>query len=200
MLISRVTDPRNFSLLGIPPKDVIEDLGQALVAHGIDVDSFFEAACKVSGEWKYDRSKSRLVDRIDQKYCHERAVPLRSRTLAESLNPQPDAHVVFQRLLDWIDRCDVASQLGHEKPEFASDGNPIFPDDDEPWWLTDISKRISSGAAKQDGDEDGPATCDEDEGAEQKEVSDEDPVSEPEQVGGCASSSNSHRPNIAWNA
>ena len=187
--------------MGIPPKDVIEDVGQALVAHGIDVDSFFEAACKVSGEWKYDRSKSRLVDRIDQKYCHERAVPLRSRTLAESLNPQPDAHVVFQRLLDWINRCDVASQLGHEKPEFASDGNPIFPDDDEPWWLTDISKRISSGAGKLDGnDEDGPATCDEDEGAEQKEVSDEDPVSEPEQVGGCASSSSSHRPNIAWNA
>ena len=53
---------------------------------------------------------------------------------------------------------------------------------------------------KQDGDEDGPATCDEDEGAEQKEVSDEDPVSEPEQVGACASSSISHRPNIAWNA
>ena len=93
VLISRVTDPKNFMLLGVPPKDLIEDVAQALLRKGIDVDAFFEAACKVSGEWKYDASKARLIDRIQQKFCHERSVPLKSRTLAECLNPQPEAQV-----------------------------------------------------------------------------------------------------------
>ena len=93
------------------PKDLLEDVAAALNKAGIDVHVFFEKACTVTGEWKYDRSKARLKDRIDQKYNHERSMPLKFRTLAECLNPQPDAHVVFQRLLDWIDRCDVASQM-----------------------------------------------------------------------------------------
>ena len=93
VLISRVTDPKNFMLLGIPPKDLIEDVAQALLRQGIDVDAFFEAACKVSSEWKYDPTKARLIDRIQQKFNHERAVPLKSRTVAESLNPQPEAQV-----------------------------------------------------------------------------------------------------------
>ena len=98
----------------------------------------------MTGDWKYDRSKLRLKDRIDQKYNHERSVPLKFRTLAETLNPQPDAHVVFQRLLDFIERCDIASQLGLPRPEFKTlDGEAIFPEDDEPWWLTEVSKRIS---------------------------------------------------------
>ena len=109
MLVSRVTDPQNFLLIGVPPKDLLEDIAAALISSGINVDDFFETACKVTGDWKYDRSKPRLKDRIDQKFNHERCVPLKSRTPTESLNPQLGAHVVFQRLLDWIDRCDVAS-------------------------------------------------------------------------------------------
>ena len=101
--VSRVTDPKNFSLVGIPPRDLIEDLAQVLLREGIDVDSFFEKACQVTADWKYERSMAKVVDRIQQKFSNERSVPLRFRTLAESLNPQPDAHVVFQRLLDWID-------------------------------------------------------------------------------------------------
>ena len=94
VLISRVTDPKNLLLLGVPPKDLLEDLAQELLRQGIDVDAFFEAACQVTGEWKYDASKSRLIDRIQQRYCHERCgVPLKSRSLAECLNPQPDAQV-----------------------------------------------------------------------------------------------------------
>ena len=189
-----VTDPQNFSLLGIPPKDLLEDLATALIAARINVDEFFEAACTVTGEWKYDRTKSRLKDRIDQKFCNERSVPLKFRTLAECLNPQPEAQVVFQRLLDWIDRCDVASQTGHAKPEFKTlDGQPIFPEDDDPWWLTDVSKRIAA-EDKNKGDEDGPATDDEGE-EERKEESDEDPLSEPE-VG--APSSGPHVSIVAW--
>ena len=81
VLVSRVTDPRNFSLVGIPPRDLVEDLAQALLRAGIDVDSFFEKACQVSGEWKYDRSRARVLDRIQQKFSNERTVPLRFRTL-----------------------------------------------------------------------------------------------------------------------
>ena len=195
VLVSRVTDPQNFSLVGIPPRDLVEDLAQALLREGIDVDSFFEKACQVSGEWKYDRSKARLVDRIEQKFSHERSVPLRFRTLVECLNPQPDAHVVFQRLLDWIDRCDLASQTGAPRPAFQTiSGEQIFPSDDDPWWLTDISRRLSTDA-KREGDEDGPATEGEEEG-EQGEVTDEDPVSESEQVGTVVSSAQKVPP--AW--
>ena len=196
MLVSRVTDPKNFSLVGIPPRDLIEDLAQELLRQGIDVDAFFEKACQVTADWKYERSMAKVVDRIQQKFCNERTVPLKFRTLAEVLNPQPEAHVVFQRLLDWIDRCDVASQTaGEPKPSFqTADGEPIFPEDDDPWWLTDISRRLTDDA-KQDGDEDGPATEGEEE-AEQREISDDDPLSDPEHVSTAVSSQ--HEPAVAW--
>ena len=87
--------------------------------------------------------------------------------------------------MDWVDRCDIASHTGLPKPEFkTTDGEGIFPNnDDDPWWLTDISKRILHGDDKNDkeleGDEDGPDTGNEEE-PEQREVSDDDPLSEPE--------------------
>ena len=184
---------------GIPPRDLLESVAAALIAAGIRVDEFFEMACKVTGDWKYDPSKARLKDRIDQKYNHERSVPLKFRTLAECLNPQPDAHVVFQRLLNWIDRCDVASQMNLTKPQFqAADGGPIFPDDeDDQWWLTDVSKRIAT--EDRQGDEDGPMTGDEagNDEMEQREISDDDPLSEPE---GNIESSQPHCSSVAWNS
>ena len=98
--------------------------------------------------------------------------------------------------MDWIDRCDLASQSGAPKPEFqTTSGEPIFPENEEPWWLTDISRRLSADA-KREGDEDGPATEGEEEG-EQGEVTDEDPVSESEPVGTAASSQQKRDP--AWN-
>ena len=104
--------------------------------------------------------------------------------------------MVFQRFLDWIDRCDVASQTGAAKPEFqTTNGEPIFPDNDEPWWLTDISRRLATDA-KQDGDEDGPASEGEEEG-EHKELSDEDPLSDLEQQV-SASASSQHEPIFYW--
>ena len=140
---------------------MLEDVAKALITAGINVDAFFETACTITGEWKYDKTKARLKDRIDQKFCNERSIPLKFRTLAECLNPQPDAQVVFRRLLDWIDRCDTASQAGHPKPAFETlDGDPIFPEDeDDAWWLTDVSKRVAAENVK--GDEDGPATDEE---------------------------------------
>ena len=126
----------------------------------------------------------------------------REQAPAECLNPQPEAHVVFQRVLDWIDRCDVASQTGAPKPEFqTTGGEPIFPESEEPWWLTDISRRLGQDAKQQEGDEDGPASDgegkDEEKEDEQKELSDDDPSSEPEQVSTSASSSVYH-PQVSW--
>ena len=65
-------------------------------------------------------------------------------------------HVVLQRLLDWMDRCDVAMQHGWAKPAFQTTmGEEIFPDSDEAWWLTKMSKRGPTEAAHLE-DEDGP--------------------------------------------
>ena len=104
--------------------------------------------------------------------------------------------MVFQRFLDWIDRCDLASQSGAPKPEFqTTSGEPIFPENEEPWWLTDISRRLAHDA-KQEADEDGPATEGEKKD-EQKKLSDDDPLSEPEQVSASADS-RQHEPTVAW--
>ncbi len=51
MLVSRVTDPQNFALVGIPPKDLLEDIAAALLARAVDVDKYFEDACSVTREW-----------------------------------------------------------------------------------------------------------------------------------------------------
>ena len=82
----------DFMLIGVPPKDLIEDVAEELHRGGIDADAYFEDACKVTGEW-HDRTKARLVDRIQPKFSQERTIPLKWRTLAECLNPQPDSHV-----------------------------------------------------------------------------------------------------------
>ena len=183
------------------PKDLVEDVAAALIKVGISVHDFFEKACTVTGEWTYERSKARLKDRIHQKFCNERSVPLKFRTLVECLDPQPDAQVVFRRLLDWIDRCDVASQHGLPKPQFQTpDGSPIFPEDeDDAWWLTDVSKQRATAEDKVMADEDGPATEDDEvEECEKKDVSDDDPLSENEEI--AASSSRQHDPIVAWPA
>ena len=94
VFFSRTTDPQKIMLVGVPPKDLVEDVAQALIGHGIDVDKYFEDACKVTRDWEYDRSKARVVDRIQQRYNRERSIPLKRRSLAECLNPQPEAHVL----------------------------------------------------------------------------------------------------------
>ena len=109
--------------------------------------------------------------------------------------------MVFQRVLDWIDRCDVASQTGAPKPEFlTTSGEPIFPESEEPWWLTDISRRLGQESKQQEVDEDGPASDGEEkeEADEQKELEDDDPSSEPEHVSASASSRAYENPNVAW--
>lgn len=85
-------------------------------------------------------------------------MPIKWRSLAATLNPQPLAFAVIRRLLDWIDRCDQASQRNLPAPRFrADDGGPIFPaegSEDECWWLMDVKRKDDKKAEK--GDEDGP--------------------------------------------
>ena len=142
VLVSRVTDPQNFVLVGVTPKDLLEDIATALLGRGVDVDKYFEDACSVTREWVYDRDAPRLRDRVKVKFNNEHALPVKLKTLEEILNPQPDAQVVIHRLLDWMDRVDLATQTGDPRPLFqTADGDDIFPDNDEPWWLTDASRR-----------------------------------------------------------
>ena len=129
MLVSRVTDPAVFCLVGLPPWDILEDLAAALRAKGLDVDQVFERSVKCSNEFIYDPCRSGgLKDRFTQKFNSQRTIPISWRSLAASLNPQPVAFAVIRRVLDWIDRCDDASKQNLPAPPFeAEDGTPIFP-------------------------------------------------------------------------
>ena len=136
----------------------------------------------------YDPCKpGRYRDRFFQKYNRERTMPIKWRSLEETLNPQPVAFDVIRKLLQYIDRCDEASKTDLPRPRFcAEDGSPIFPpkgDEFELWWLTDV-KRKEKSDDEQKGDEDGPPESEAtDEGEEDKEknaadlTSDSDPDS-----------------------
>ena len=97
---------------------------------------------------------------------------------------------------DWIDRVDLASQQGEAKPVFeTAEGEAIFPEGDDPWWLTDVSRRQLGEDDKDEGDEDGPPSDDLEE-ERQGEVSDSDAESEIRVEGGSRSSA--HEPFIGW--
>ena len=104
VLISRVTDPKNFLLCGVPPKDLWEDVSQAWIRAGYNVHDCWRRACSVTNEWKYDAGLGPLKDRVQQRISMERKIPLKNRTLAEVLNPQPEASFVMKRLLDILSR------------------------------------------------------------------------------------------------
>ena len=79
VLISRVTDPSNMILIGIPPKDMVEDVAQALRENGMDPDAVFARACEVTQEWQYDHTATLLRNRFKQRFVSERTVPLKHR-------------------------------------------------------------------------------------------------------------------------
>ena len=51
MLFSRVTDPENFMLVGMPPKDLIDVVATAWREAGLDVNECFRRATRVTNEW-----------------------------------------------------------------------------------------------------------------------------------------------------
>jgi len=178
VLVSRVTDPRNFELLGIPPVDLLEEVAEAWRVAGMDVVECLRRATEVTCEWVYTPGDGEIRDRLRPKFISEHTVPVRARKLAEILNPQPRASIVIRKLLDWIDRVDVASQRGEPRPPFAtSTGGPIFPEDGDPWWLTELSRRVREEPEPVPGDEDGPASGEEGPDGDAL-IDDEDPLSE----------------------
>ena len=94
MLISRCTDPANFELLGVPPKDLICAIAVALRRAGFDYDDVFQRCVSVSNEWNYNVVGDNVADRFSQRYLRQRSVPMRHKSLDEVLNPQPVAQKV----------------------------------------------------------------------------------------------------------
>ncbi len=146
VLFSRVTDPDNFHLVGIPPEDLLEDVARAWQRAGLDVDACLEAACEVTREWEYATAARnrdpavKVAERLVPRSETERRVPPRLSPLADILNPQPGTAEVVHAVLDWINRCDAASQAGAATPPPARvDGAPLFPEHE--WWLTEFEKR-----------------------------------------------------------
>jgi hypothetical protein len=187
VLISRVTDPQNLVLCGVPPEDLFDDLAAALEAQGLDVDEFFRRACSTTEEWIYTpASAGSIRARVTPKWIKERTIPPKLRTTSQVLNPQPLAQEVIHKLLDWIDRVDTHSQddtaTRGPRPPFATPtGESIFPPEDVRWWLTDVQKLASETPDCEGqidpGDEDGAASQEEEPNVY---TDDEDPLSEPE--------------------
>ncbi len=90
----------------------------------------------------------------------------------------------------------MASQRGEPRPPFATrTGRPIFPDDDDPWWLTELSRRVrEEGGAPPPGDEDGPPS-DEEGPADDELTEDEDPLSH---GGGMGPPAPDDEPSAVW--
>ena len=99
----RGTDPKNFELVGVPPKDIVSSLAVALRRAGYDYDEVFQRCIAVSNEWCYNATgSSNLADRFSQKYMRERTVPMTHKTLEEVLNPQP----VAQKACVYTPKCN----------------------------------------------------------------------------------------------
>ena len=98
----------------------------------------------------------------ERKFVSERMLSVKARPLEYVLQPQPEASAIIAKLLHWIDSADLASQAGASRPIFATrDGDPIFPNNDDPWWLTEVA-RVKLAEEKAKGDEDGPPSSEED--------------------------------------
>ena len=183
VLFSRVTVPQNCQLVGIPPKDLIDEVAEALRTAGFDVDACFKRAATVTGEWVYTPGDGPVSTRIVPKWSAERNIPLKCHTLSEVLNPQPQATAVIRNLLGWIDRVDMASQCGTPRPPFSTlEGEDMFPD--QPWWLTELQKRAAPEDELEPGDEDGPHSGEDGQAGDAALTDDEDPPSGEDHMGG----------------
>ena len=86
--------PRYLLRIGVPPKDLIDDIAAALRRAGVDFDGVFGKCVEVSNEGKYDMNNpqnKQPSERFSQKYIRDRQVPMVHRSLEEVLNPQPIA-------------------------------------------------------------------------------------------------------------
>jgi hypothetical protein len=74
VLWSRVTTPDHMHAVGVPPLDLLEDVGRAWHAKGFNVHDCFEKAAAVTGEWEYHRHRApgdpckRVAERLQPKH------------------------------------------------------------------------------------------------------------------------------------
>ena len=140
-LVRHCSDPAKLRLVGVPPSDMIDSVAAAWAAAGLDVHECFRRAVSVTNDWTYDPEHG-----LQPNPLSTRTTPIKNRTLAEILNPQPKTIAVVNRLLDWIDRLDEASQVGAPRPPFQTlDGDAIFPDLEEYWWLPEQQREPEGG-------------------------------------------------------
>ena len=103
VLNSRVTDPENFQLVGMPPEDLLEEVARAWKEAGKDVNDCFARAAEVTKEWVYTPAPlwqdpcAHVRRRFTPSGEEERRVPLQLKTLAAVLNPQPAAAEVRKK-------------------------------------------------------------------------------------------------------
>ena len=127
--------------IGLPPKDILDDVARSWLSRGHDVHACMEAAASITSEWEYERrsvdgrSPSACInvfDRLKRKKISARCVPVQLRTLEQLLRPQPLMADVVDRLLDWIDAENDAMRAGQPQPAFKTrSGESIFPDSEE---------------------------------------------------------------------
>ena len=158
VLISRVTDPANFNLVGVPPSDLVDDVYAAVGAAGLDAEAWLQRAVRVTGEWVLGAGATPRARLVPQ-FVSANLAPVRLRSLSEVLDPQPEAKAIYSQLLAWIDRADLAAQRGEPRPVFATaSGDDIFPE--EAWWLTVHQRKAMENekepCAEPPADEDGP--------------------------------------------
>ncbi len=91
--MSRVTDPQNFELIGLPPADMLEEVARAWRDAGLDVDQCFEEAVRVTDEWKYERTQpgadpcTRVQQRLTTKWKQSQHIPVKLRRLEDIISP-----------------------------------------------------------------------------------------------------------------
>ena len=90
-----VTDPRNFELIGVPPKDLLEAVATAWQQAGLDVVECLRLCTLVTGEFQYTESEPEIRDRIKPKRIDAKTIPVKNKTLAEILDPQPRCSAVL---------------------------------------------------------------------------------------------------------
>ena len=90
-----VTDPRNFELIGVPPKDLLEAVANAWAAAGLDVVECLRLCTLVTGEFQYHESEPAIKERIKPKRIDAKTIPVKNKTLSELLDPQPRCSAVL---------------------------------------------------------------------------------------------------------
>ncbi len=74
---------------------MIEEIAMAWAHAGLDVAFCLRRCALVTGEFAYDEQETRLQRRLKPKILNVKTIPVRHRSLAEILDPQPRCSAFF---------------------------------------------------------------------------------------------------------